>query len=111
MFQTLDTKNNCHAVYENGVFHFEEYKPQGSETWAFHQAANKENLKIAQIWAGGASLKECCPADLMQDYAEIEKKLQSFNLAFNAVDFNVEEWCVYDFNSIRLITCNCKYSF
>lgn len=108
MFQTLDTKNNCHAVYENGVFHFEEYKPQGSETWAFHQAANKENLKIAQIWAGGASLKECCPADLTQDYAEIEKKLQSFNLAFNAVDFNVEEWCVYDFMPLSFLIDLCE---
>jgi hypothetical protein len=30
MFQTLDTKNKCHAVYEDGVFHFD-----GVETQTF----------------------------------------------------------------------------
>jgi hypothetical protein len=108
MFQTLDTKNNCHAVYENGVFHFDEYKPTSDQTWAYHKTTDKENLKIAQIWAGGASLKNCCPAELMGEYDEVEKKLQSFNIAFETVGFNIEEWCVYDFMPLSFLIDLCE---
>ena len=108
MFQTLDTKNQCHAVYEDGVFHFDEYETQGDKTWAFHKTTDKEGLQIAQIWAGGSSLKDCCPADLLADYEEIEKKLKAFNLAFDAVDFNIEEWCVYDFMPLSFLIDLCE---
>jgi hypothetical protein len=108
MFQTLDTKNQCHAVYEDGVFHFDEYKTNTNETWAFHKTTDKPEQKVAQIWANGASLKQCCPADLMEEYTKVEKKLQSFNLAFEAVDFNIEEWCVYDFMPLSFLIDLCE---
>jgi len=108
VFQTLDTKNQCHAVYEDGVFHFDEYETQGDKTWAFHKTTDKEDLQIAQIWAGGSSLKDCCPTDLLANYEEIEKKLKAFNLAFDVVDFNIEEWCVYDFMPLSFLIDLCE---
>ena len=108
MFQTLDTKNKCHAVYEDGVFHFDGVETKTAKTWSYHHATDKEDLQVANIWAGGRSLKECCPADVMPEYLEIEKKLQAFNMAFSAVDFNIQEWCVYDFMPLSFLIDLCE---
>ena len=108
MFQTLDTKNICHAVYEDGVFHFDGFETASTKTWSYHHATDKEDMQVASIWANGGSLKDCCPADVMPGYLEIEKKLQAFNMAFSAVDFNIEEWCIYDFMPLSFLIDLCE---
>jgi hypothetical protein len=110
LFQTLDSKNQCHAIYQDGVFHFEDLDnvQLSNETWAYHPLLRGDDINIASVYAQGATLKECCPAEFIEIYDKIEKKLQSFNLAFETVNLNIDDWCIYDFVPKSFLTDFCE---
>ena len=97
IFQAIDDKNECIGVYCDGKLQFDEI-PQGlSKTWRYSgSVGNSGAIEYAWLYVGGQDLKDCCPADCVDELLRVQKKAAAFIKSFEIAKINLNEHCIFD---------------
>ena len=95
LFQTLDNKRECYAIYCDGEFYHYPNNLSLTETWDWTCHAPAV-VDCAQVWAGGKTLKQACPDHLREKLEKIQKKGVAFLSAFQKSKIDLDEICFYE---------------
>jgi len=96
IFQTLDNKNECAAIYIDGRITNDFNIADLTATWAPSLHFADQTLDCALIRANGASLDDVCPEDLKKTWQTINKKAIAFSNSFKNSHINLNDVCFYD---------------
>ena len=96
LFQTLDNKRECYAIYCDGELYHYPNNLQLSETWDWTCHA-PGTVDIAQVWCHGKSLQEACPDSLRPRLEKTTRKGKAFLKAMKTSRVNLGDVCFYDF--------------
>ena len=109
LFQTLDNKRECYAIYSDGELYHYPNNLLLTETWDWTCHA-PSGVDFAQIWCGGKSLKDACPESLRPDLDRLQQKGTAFLKAFETSNVNLRDVCFYDLvpKSFLLDYCDIK---
>ena len=96
IFQTLDDKKECVAIYANGELRSEMDIRELSHTWNYAPYLAQGDIEYASLYCLGKSLNEVCPEYLREDWEEVHQRLRSFFTAFSTAKVDLNEICFYD---------------
>ena len=98
LFQLLDEKDSCYAVYLDGNFFYEEDPPFANltKTWKYSKSLEDKDIEYAKLYCGGLSLEQACPSNLKEQYHAIDEKLKAFMVSFNQAKLSLSDNCFYD---------------
>ena len=84
LFQLLDEKDSCYAVYLDGNFFYEEDPPFANltKTWKYSKSLEDKDIEYAKLYCGGLSLEQACPPNLKEQYHAIDEKIKAFIFTF-----------------------------
>ncbi len=92
----LDNKQECYKIFCDGVL-IEDYQASSlTQTWAPSALLEGLDIQYAQIWCGGNTLSQVCPAELSSRWQDVNKKAMAFLKSFHATKINLEDVCFYD---------------
>jgi hypothetical protein len=108
LFQTLDNKKDCYAIYYNDAVH-QNYELLGlDKTWAYTPHVEKRDLECAQIWCEGRTLAEACPDEKKEEWQSVVDYGKSFLRSFNHAKINLEDICFYDLVPKKFLLDYCR---
>ncbi|HCC45417.1 MAG TPA: hypothetical protein DEQ32_13520 [Gammaproteobacteria bacterium] len=98
LFQLMDTKLDCKGYYAEGELTYDdELPPSLSCTWKYSSGLEDyKRIEYANLYCGGQSIDEVCPAHLKDRLAVHTAKLKAFLRSFMEAKINAEEVCLYD---------------
>ena len=96
IFQTLDNKKECYAVFCDDTLYHYPNKLDLTRTWAYTPHLDSRKIEYAQIWALGSSLDDVCPEHLKDDWQSLNKKAKAFITSFHEAKINLDDICFYD---------------
>jgi hypothetical protein len=95
IFQALDDKENCVAIYiENDLI--KEIPENLTKSWSYSAFLKGRNIDYAQLYCEGKSLGEVCPDNLKENWDFINYKLKAFLASFKEAKVSLRENCFYD---------------
>jgi len=96
LFQTLDNKKECYAVFcEEALYHYPNNLDL-THTWSYTPHFDDPSIEYAHIWSGGKSLDDTCPESLKEEWSLISKKAKAFLTSFHEAKINLDDICFYD---------------
>lgn len=111
IFQTLDNKKECVAVYVDGEILNE--LPEGlTKTWSYSAFLEDLDVEYASLYCEGKTLSEFVPEHLKKDWDRISGKMRSFAKAFKAAKIDLKQICFFDMvpKDVLLEWCDIKTS-
>ena len=106
LFQTLDDKNECVAIYTDGILDFENVPKGLTRTWNYVPYISGD-LECASLYCVGCSLDDACPPHLKEKWEGINKKLRAFRLSFEISLIDMNELCFFDLVQDRFLMEYC----
>ena len=107
LFQTLDNKRECAAVYLNGDLHYEDIPEGLTMTWAYAPYLD-DGVEYASLYCYGQSLDEVCPEGLKYKYDEISDRLKAFLTSFSEAKIDLNKNCFFDLVPERFLKEYCE---
>ena len=95
IFQSLDDKNNCQALYYDSSLR-QEFAQHLSATWDYKLHHPDSNIDYANIYCGGMSLDDVCPEHLQEKWNDVVSKLKAFLVSFRESKVDLSQLCFYD---------------
>ncbi len=96
LFQALDNKKECYAIYCEGELCHYPGDIDLSRTWSYSPHFKGRDIEYAQIWAHGADLTAACPEHLKDEYEHIRSRASAFLTSFKHAKINLDHVCFYD---------------
>tara|TARA_Y100000034_G_scaffold78584_1_gene94453 strand:- start:1190 stop:2368 length:1179 start_codon:yes stop_codon:yes gene_type:complete len=96
LFQILDSKTECAAIYADGKIATIYDDAKFTATWAPTLHFKDHIVDCANIWAQGKSLNEVCPEALKEEWQMVNKKAASYLNSFHKSKIDLEDNCFYD---------------
>tara|TARA_Y100000592_G_scaffold98007_1_gene170028 strand:+ start:825 stop:2003 length:1179 start_codon:yes stop_codon:yes gene_type:complete len=96
LFQTLDSKKECHGIFCNGKVIQDYDQHTLTRTWAPTNNFMHDKIQYAQVWAAGKSLSQVCPDHIKDDWDEINKKARAMMRSIKISKINLDDICLYD---------------
>lgn len=106
IFQALDNKRECYAIYCDGELYHYPNNLDLTETWEWSCHA-PPSVDCAQVWAEGKTLQEACPEELRPRLNNIQAEGKSFLNAFRNSKVNLNDVCFYDLVPKRFLLDYC----
>lgn len=95
LFQTLDDKSECVAVFINNSL-VKEIPDNITKTWSYSPFLKGKNVEYASLYVEGKTLEQTCPENLKKNLDSINKKLESIFNSFKNAKISLNENCFYD---------------
>jgi len=108
LFQTLDDKNECVAVYINNELKFKEVPKEASKTWEYSQFLKGMDIEYANIYCEGKTLDEACPEHLKKDWDNVKSKLKAFIRSFVESKVSMRDNCFFELTPKKFLIEYCK---
>lgn len=108
LFQTLDDRNECVAIYADNKLSFNEIPDNLSKTWAYSQYLKGMNVEYANLYCQGKTLDEVCPEHLAKDWKNIKNRLKAFQKSFKTAKVSLEDNCFFELVPQRFLIEFCK---
>lgn len=96
VFVTLDNKNWCRGVYQNGSLHTNSLPTNLDKTWRYASFLAEFDVEYASIYALGKSLTEMCPDYMEDEWKSLNKRLIAYHTSFKEAKVCLDENCFYD---------------
>lgn len=96
LFQTLDNKKECYAIFCNEIFYHYPNSLDLTRTWSWTSHFSSIDIEYAQIWCNGRSLGDVCPEDLRLQWEQVNYKAKAFITSFHESKINLDDICFYD---------------
>lgn len=109
LFQTLDEKNECVAVFSDNELIWNEIPENLTKTWKYSQfLKDKQDIQYAHIYCGGKTLDEACPEHMKARWLEVFGKLRAYHRSFVEAKINMSENCFYELVPQKFLIDYCK---
>ena len=95
LFQILDDKKECTAIYHDGQLKDGHDLSSMTHTWA-PSIFFDDTKECAHIWCEGKSLDQACPDELRDHWAELNRKAKAYLNSFLQAKINLNDVCFYD---------------
>ena len=95
LFQTLDDKDQCIAIYLNGEI-TDELPDDLSKTWNYSGFLKDRKIEYAKIYCGGKSLDDVCPAHLKEEWDKISNRMMAYHRSFTEAKISLRQNCFFD---------------
>ena len=95
LFQTLDDKDQCIAIYLNGEI-TDELPDDLSKTWNYSAFLKDREIEYAKIYCGGRSLDEVCPDHLKEEWDKISNRMMAYHRSFMEAKISLRQNCFFD---------------
>ena len=96
LFQTLDDKEQCIAVYTNGELQYGTIPENLTKTWGYASYLDDRDIQFANIYFGGNNPGPACPDCLKEQWEQISNKLEAFFRSFEEAKVDLNENCFFD---------------
>ncbi len=96
LFQTLDEKQNCVAIYVNGDLVHDKLPDNLSKTWKYSAFLEDMDVEYANLYCGCSTLEKACPEHLQKEYSKISDKLKAFYRSFKHSKISLDDNCFFD---------------
>ena len=108
LFQTLDDKKECLGVYSSGVMYYDELPEDLTKTWSYSSHLEGQHVEYAQMYCGGLSLTEACPAELKGDLGAVTSKMRAYLRSFSEAKISLSEHCFFSLVPERFLVELCE---
>lgn len=96
-FETIDDKDRCVAIYQDGKLTYGIKPPRLNRTWGYTQfLRNEPNIQYASLYCGGKTLQEVCPAHHRAEFDEAKGKMKAFLNSIQAAKVDLNSGCLFD---------------
>jgi len=95
LFQTLDDKDQCIAIYLNGEIS-DELPGDLSKTWSYSGFLKDRKIEYAKIYCGGKSLDDVCPDHLKEEWNKISNRMMAYHRSFMEAQISLRQNCFFD---------------
>ena len=95
LFQTLDDKEECIAIYTNGEI-IQELTGELTKTWGYSAFLKDEPIEYAKIYCGGKTLDEVCPKHIKEDWDKINNRMKAYHRSFVEAKIDLRQNCFFD---------------
>jgi len=106
LFQTLDDKKNCVAVYLDQKL-IKEVPDSLTKTWSYSAFLKGRNIDYAQLYVEGKNLLDVCPEHLKENWIFINEKLKAFYASLKEAKVSLRENCFFDLVPERFLIEYC----
>lgn len=97
LFQTLDEKNECVAIFQDGDLIWKEIPDNLTKTWKYSAfLEDVQGVSYANLYLAGKSLSSVCPEELKEEWEKINSKLKAFYRSFVEGKINLSENCFFE---------------
>ena len=96
VFQILDDKRDCNAIYTNGDFIYDHHPKNCDSTWGYSDHLRDDFIQYAYLWTAGKTIKDACPEHLKARFEARENKIKGHFKSFGVSKINLEDVCFYD---------------
>ena len=95
LFQTLDDKNQCVAIYLDGKI--TDGLPDAlARTWSYSEFLKDRDVEYAKIYCGGKSLNDVCPENLKEEWEAISNRMMAYHRSFMEAKISLRHNCFFD---------------
>jgi hypothetical protein len=108
IFQTLDDKKECVAVYYEEKLWKDEIPSGALATWSYAAYLEDPNIEYASLYCLGETLEDACPAEHQAKYQTIANKLKAFLTSFREAEVDLTENCFFDLVPERFLLEFCE---
>lgn len=108
IFQTLDDKEQCVAIYCDKKICKDVEMSGLSRTWNYAKYLDNLDIKYANLYCLGESLDSICPEHLRNRWESISNKLKAFLISFGEAHVNLNENCFFDMVPERFLLEFCE---
>lgn len=108
LFQTLDDKKDCVAVFINDSLNSDVDLKQLKKTWAYNAFLKGQDIDYASLYVEGKNLSEACPEHLKEEWNNINIKLKAFLNSFIESKVSLKENCFFDLTPERFLIQYCQ---
>ena len=95
LFQTLDDKEQCVAIYLDGKI-TDELPGELTKTWNYSAFLANESIEYAKIYCGGKSLSDVCPDHIKEDWNKINNRMKAYHRSFTEAKIDLRQNCFFD---------------
>ena len=107
LFQTLDDKKECVAVYADNSL-IKELPNNLTKTWNYSGFLEDRDIEYAFLYAGGKSLDELVPENIAVQWKTINHKMKAFLKSFYLAKVSLDENCFFDLVPVRFLMEYCE---
>jgi len=107
LFQTLDEKKKCVAVYRAGELLYNQIPDDLTTTWKYTSFLAERDIEYASLYCINKSIDEVCPDSIKDKWENINKKLKAFLISFNESGVSLHDNCFFDLVPERFLLEYC----
>ena len=96
IFQIIDDKRECRGYFANGKLRFKDLPNSLEATWDWSELIGDKDVKLAKIYAGGATINDACPEHLKERLQSRERKIKAHLKSFMTSKIRLSDICFYD---------------
>ena len=97
LFQTLDEKNECIAIFQDGNLIWNHLPDNLTKTWKYSAfLQDDDNIEYANLYLLGETLDKACPPELSEEGQGVRSKLKAFYRSFVESKINLSENCFFE---------------
>ena len=96
IFQVLDDKRFCPAVYANGEIIRDKFPKELDKTWGYSSFLKEEDVEYARLYCNGKNLGEVCPEDMLPRWELASTKLRAYLTSFQEAKIDLSQHCFFD---------------
>jgi len=110
LFQSLDDKRECKAIYVDGDVHYNSFPSGLTKTWNYTPHFSDVDIQYAQMYCGGLSLPDASRLSPETDksWQVISKKMKAYINSFIEAKISLTEHCFYDLVPERFLADLCE---
>ena len=96
LFQTLDEKKECVAVFYDGSLIRDKIPENITQTWKYSSFLGDRDISYANLYCKGKTLDEVCPEHLRDKWSNISSRLKAFYRSFVEAKVDLNQNCFFD---------------
>jgi hypothetical protein len=95
-FQSIDDKQECVGIYQNGKLHFDQLPKNLKRTWRPGGPFYGDDVEYAWFYGGGKTLNEICPENLKEAWEKISRRMYAYKKSFDIAKIDLRNHCFFD---------------
>ena len=107
LFQTLDEKKECIAVFYDGELVYDQIPEDLTATWKYTCHLEDMEIEYASLYCVGKTLEDVCPEEFKDKWQNINEKLRAFYISFHEAKVSLQENCFFDLVPDRFLLEYC----
>ena len=96
IFQIMDDKKECFAVFSKGIFYYDNFPKEMSHTWSYNEKLSQKDITYFYLWVQGKNLVDICPKHLKKRLHKSESKIKAHFNSFAKAGVKISDVCFYN---------------